>query len=106
MAHRFDHDQHIDAQGRLARAKGPVDTNQRIFWIAAFVYQNAPGHHAAAAGRKQWPNGRAPDWSCPTQMAPGSKPFKKGDAKAWALALVSDGAGKRFHGWSDDVELE
>jgi hypothetical protein len=106
MPHKFDHDQHIDAQGRLAHATGPVKKNEKIFWISAFVYQNGSGHYAAAKGAKKWPNGRAPEWSCATKMAPGSKPFNKGTAKAWALALVSDGPGKKFHGWSDDVELK
>jgi len=105
MPHRFDPHQHIDPQGRLAHVKGPVKKNERIFWISACVYQDGPGHYAAAAGRKRWPNGRAPEWSCPTQMAPGSMPFNKGKARAWALALVTDGADRKYYGWGHEVDL-
>ena len=104
--HKFDPVQKVDSKGALKRATGPVKQNEKIFWIAAFVYQNDPGHYAAAAGRKQWPNGKAPHWACPTKMAPGSKDFNHGPAKAWALALVTDGSGKKFHAWSDNVHIE
>lgn len=105
MAHKFAPTQKINQKGGLASAKGDVEDNQKMFWIAAFVYQSAPGHHAAASGTKEWHNGKAQHWTCPTQMVSGSKSFKKGEAKAWALALVSDGAGRKFHGWGHKVDL-
>jgi hypothetical protein len=106
MAHKFYKKQHINSKGFLTRATGPVSRNQRMFWISAFVYQNGPGHYAAAAGTKKWSNGKAPKWECPTEMVPGSQPFNKGPAKAWALALVTDRAGRKYYGWADDVDLK
>jgi hypothetical protein len=104
MAHKFDPQQKINAQGRLAKAKGEIEVGENMFWIAAFVFQNSPGHYAAAWGDTTWGAGKATKWSCPTQMAPGSDPFKKGKARAWALARVSDGGG-RFFGWGHEVDL-
>jgi hypothetical protein len=105
MAHKFDEKQKINAQGRLTRARGEIDTGKDMFWIAAFVFQNSAGHYAAAWGDTGWANGKSTKWSCPTTMAPGSQPFKKGKARAWALARVSDGGGK-FYGWGHEVDLE
>ena len=106
MAHRFDPKQKIDAQGNLRRATGLVDPPiEKMFWIAAFVYQNEPGHYAAASGTAKWKDGESPKWECKTEMAPGSKPFKKGKARAWALARVTDEGGK-FFGWGHEIDLE
>jgi hypothetical protein len=105
MPHNFDKKQKIDSQGSLAQATGEVENDEKMFWIAAFVYQNEPGHYAAAAGEDEWPNGVDKKWTCPTKMVPGSMPFKKGQARAWALARVTDGGGK-FFSWPDTVELE
>jgi hypothetical protein len=104
MPHRFDSPLKIDAHGRLARATGPVNDNEEMFWIAAFVYQNIDGHYAAAWGDTGWPRGKAEKWACQTKMAPGSQPFRKGKAQAWALARVSDGGGE-FHPWRDEIDL-
>ena len=38
-------------------------------------------------------------------MAPDSKPFKTGPARAWALARVTDGGGESF-GWGHAITLE
>lgn len=105
MPHNFDEKQKIDSHGSLAQATGPVESGEEIFWIAAFVYQNEPGHYAAASGEQQWPNGVDKKWDCPTKMSPGSMPFKKGPARAWALARVTDQGGM-FFAWRDDVTLE
>jgi hypothetical protein len=108
MAHNFDDKQQIDSQGSLSCATGPVDPPaEKMFWIAAFVYQNQPaGHYAAAWGEKQFSAGGVKDrWTCPTKMAPGSEPFDTGTARAWALARVTDGGGK-FFAWGDEVTLE
>jgi len=107
MAHRFDDKQKIDQQWNLAQATGPVETDEKMFWISAVVYQNGPeqGHYAAAWGETEWPTGVDKKWDCPMEMAQGSKPFKKGPAKAWALARVTDGGGK-FFAWPHPVELE
>jgi hypothetical protein len=104
MAHRFDPKQKIDPQGHLAEATGPVQDGEEMFWIAAFVFQNSPGHYAAAWGDTEWAGGKANKWDCPTTMAPGSQPFTKGKARAWALARVSDGGGEFFR-WGDEVDL-
>jgi hypothetical protein len=104
MPHKFDKKQKIDSQGQLAEARGDVDDGKDMFWIAAFVFQSSPGHHAAAWGRTEWTGGKAKKWECKTTMAPGSEPFQKGTARAWALARVSDGGGT-FHGWGHDVDL-
>jgi hypothetical protein len=104
MAHKFDPQQKIDAQGHLAKATGEVEVDQEMFWIAAFVFQNAPGHYAAAWGDTGWGGGKAKQWVCDTTMAPGSQPFQKGKARAWALARVSDEGGK-FFGWGHEVDL-
>jgi hypothetical protein len=105
MPHNFDDKQKIDSHGSVAHATGEVDAGEKMFWIAAFLYQNGPGHYAAAAGEREWLNGVDKKWTCPTNMAPGSRPFKKGLAHAWALARVRDG-GEQFFAWRDDVELE
>jgi hypothetical protein len=107
MAHNFDNKQKIDNQGNLGLATGPVDPDtERMFWIAAFVYQNEPpGHYAAAWGRNEWEGGKDKKWDCPMEMAPGSQTFNKGAAEAWALACVTDQGGM-FFAWHDDVTLE
>ena len=105
MAHKFDQKQKIDPNGRMHKARGEIDTGKSMFWISAFVFQNSPGHYAAAWGDTEWAGGKATKWSCPTKMAPGSEPFKKGKARAWALARVSDKGGE-FFGWGHEVELE
>jgi hypothetical protein len=102
--HKFDDPQKIDPQGRLAKATGEIDAGKEMFWIAAFVFQNRPGHFAAAWGDTGWPGGKATKWDCPTKMAPGSQPFRKGKARCWALARVSDGGG-RFHRWGHEIDL-
>jgi hypothetical protein len=104
MPHRFDQTQHIDPQGRLTRATGEVNGGEQMFWIAAFIFQNDGGHHAAAWGDKQWGGGKADHWACQTTMAPGSQLFKEGKARAWGLARVSDGGGA-FFGWGHEVDL-
>jgi hypothetical protein len=104
MPHRFDATQQIDGQGRLHQARGPVKTNEEMFWILALIWQNrGPGDYAAAWGIGEWPNGRAPKWHCPTTMV-GSDTFVPGPARAWALARVSDGGGT-FFPWGDNVTL-
>jgi hypothetical protein len=106
MPHNFDPKQQIDPQGNLSDARGPVDTGERMFWIAAFIWQNVDGDYAAAWGTATWSGGKSGKWDCQMAMAPDSKPFKYGDAKAWALALVTVGSAKReFYAWRDDVEL-
>ena len=55
MAHRFDPKQKIDAQGHLRRATGPIEpASEKMFWIAAFVYQNEPGTLRRRLGHGQW----------------------------------------------------
>jgi hypothetical protein len=106
MPHKFDPKQHIDAQGTLALARGEVEANEEMLWIAAFVWQNhSPGQFAAAEGTQGWPNGVASNWSCPTQTVPGSARFHKGKARAWALALVTKGSHREFYGWGHGVDL-
>jgi hypothetical protein len=105
MAHRFNDNQHIHA-GSLPKAEGEVQAGEKMFWIEAFVYQNWPGHYAAALGTNKWAVGAELAWDCQMNLHPDSKKFKKGKARAWALALVSDGPGKRkFYGWGHDVDL-
>jgi hypothetical protein len=104
MAHRFDPDQTINAQGHLAKATGEVEDGEDMFWIVAFVFQNQAGHVAAAWGETEWAGGKAKKWDCHTTMAPGSQPFTQGTAHAWALARVSDGGGE-FYGWGHPVNL-
>jgi hypothetical protein len=105
MAHRFHENQHIHA-GSLPTATGEVQAGEEMFWITAFVYQNWPGHYAAASGTNQFAPGATLEWDCAMQMAPGSKKFKHGKARAWALALVTDGpANRKFYGWGHDVDL-
>ncbi|HEV3379249.1 MAG TPA: hypothetical protein VG126_18395 [Thermoleophilaceae bacterium] len=105
-AHKFADRQKITKRGFLTSAKGDVEDNQRMFWISAYVFQNGPGHHAAASGTKEWPNGKAHHWTCPTEEVPGSNRFKAGEARAWALALVTEGDGRKFYGWGHKVTLE
>jgi hypothetical protein len=107
MPHNFDEELKLDKNGFLERATGPVDPpNETMFWIAAFVYQNEPpGHYAAAWGTDEWPNGVQGQWECQTDMAPDSQPFNEGEAYAWALARVTDGGGK-FFAWGDKVTLK
>lgn len=107
MAHNFDDKQQIDSQGSLTCATGPVADGEKMFWIAAFVYQNEPaGHYAAAWGVKEFSaSGVEGKWTCSMEMAPGSEPFNKGSADAWALARVTDQGGM-FYPWHDDVTLE
>ena len=103
MAHRFDPNQQIDGQGRLVQARGPVNTGEQMFWILALIWQNVGGNYAAAWGTGDWPNGKAPKWHCQTTMV-GSNTFVPGPARAWALALVTDGGGQ-FYPWGDNVTL-
>jgi hypothetical protein len=107
MAHNFDEKLQIDSQGMLSCATGPVDGNEKMFWIVAFVYQNDPaGHFACAWGVKQFSAGGVKDrWTCPMKMAPGSEAFDTGHAEAWALARVTDQGGM-FYPWGDRVTLE
>jgi hypothetical protein len=107
MAHRFKDKQKVDSQGYMTHAKGDVETGQDMFWISAVVYQNEPGHFAAAEGTFPFPgSGAQQEWECPMTMAPGSKPFNKNKAaKAWALARVSDEGGK-FYAWGHDVTIQ
>lgn len=107
VPHNFDEKQQIDSQGVLSCATGPVEADERMFWVAAFVYQNEPaGHYAAAWGMKQFSAGGVRDrWTCPMKMAPGSEPFDTGEAYAWAIARVTDQGGM-FYPWRDEVTLE
>jgi hypothetical protein len=106
MPHNFDDKQQLDPGGSLPLARGPVDTGEKMFWIAALVWQNNAGKHAAATGQLDWSETPwTKSWWCPTTMVPGSKPFSKGQAEAWALALVTEGNKKVFYRWRDDVEL-
>ena len=105
MAHKFHDNQQIQPPGTLPYATGEVEAGEKMFWIAAFVYQSWAGHYAAASGTNQWGAGVALNWNCPTQMAPGSQNFKVGTARAWALALVSEGPRKKYYGWGHAVEL-
>jgi hypothetical protein len=105
MAHRFEDKQKVDSQGFMTRAKGDVEDGKDMFWIAAFVYQNEPGHFAAAEGTFEFPSGGVDKkWECPMTMAPGSKPFKKTTARAWALARVSNNGGA-YYGWGHNVDI-
>jgi hypothetical protein len=105
MPHRFNDNQHIHA-GDLPEAKGEVQAGEKMFWIEAFVYQNWAGHYAAAVGEDSFPAGVEIEWKCQMTMHADGKKFKKGKARAWALALVSDGPGKRkFYGWGHEVDL-
>jgi hypothetical protein len=106
MAHKFEDKQKVDSQGFMTRAKGDVEDGKDMFWISAVIYQNEPGHYAAAEGTFPFPGGGvAKKWECPMTMAPGSKPFKKNKpAKAWALARVSNNGGE-FYAWGHPVDL-
>jgi hypothetical protein len=90
-------------------AKGTVDVNEPISWIAVWIWQE-PGlpkrGRAAATGRATYVPPVTTNWSATTALVSGSPPFTAGDkARAMALALVTAGGNHEFYWWQRNVQI-
>jgi hypothetical protein len=100
MAHRFDTDISLGANG-APLATGPVEPKEEeMFRIWVWVTQKETG--AAARGSRNWSaNPKSPNWNCGTRLFKNSPPFAKGPALGMAVALVKKPNGKEYFGWWD-----
>jgi hypothetical protein len=102
MPHGIDSPLTLDSQGAPA-AKGTVDPNEPMSWIAFWIWQE-PGlddyGRAAATGRASYDPPQKADWSVPTNLVGGSPKFKAGKkARAMALARVERAGEQEFYWW-------
>jgi hypothetical protein len=84
-------------------AKGTVDPNEPMTWIAVWIWQE-PGlpdrGRAAATGRATYAPPATTTWTATTTLVSGSPAFTTGSrARAMALALVTVGANHEFFWW-------
>ena len=108
MAPKFDDrdKQKIDPQGHLRAQRAQSSTPRKDVLDSGLRLQSEPGRYAAAWGTAKWNHGESSKWECPMEMAQGSKPFKTGPAKAWALARVTEKAGSSSAGAPISLEVE